>query len=112
MLLILYYQSCLHGFRAAISEFGSLRKTLEKLAAETDAEHKIHADVATKLFEQSSKLSEFRERYGHKVVTFHQKVKPLLYSLSYAKACNGWRGPSPRLSAWATQSLTTLGLFA
>ena len=25
------------------------------------------------------------------------------YSPYYAEACNEWRGPSPRLSAWATQ---------
>ena len=30
-------------------------------------------------------------------------VKFLLYSRYYAEACNEWRGPSPRLSAWATQ---------
>ena len=31
------------------------------------------------------------------------KIKSSLYSLEYAEACNEWRGPSPRLSAWATQ---------
>ena len=31
------------------------------------------------------------------------KIKSSLYSLYYAEACNEWRGPSPRLSAWATQ---------
>ena len=30
-------------------------------------------------------------------------VKSSLYSLYYAEACNELRGPSPRLSAWATQ---------
>ena len=33
----------------------------------------------------------------------NQKIKSLLYSLYYAEACNELRGPSPRLSAWATQ---------
>ena len=33
----------------------------------------------------------------------NQKIKPSLYSPYYAEACNEWRGPSPRLSAWATQ---------
>ena len=31
------------------------------------------------------------------------KIKSSLYSRYYAEACNEWRGPSPRLSAWATQ---------
>ena len=31
------------------------------------------------------------------------KIKSLLYSRYYAEACNEWRGPSPRLSAWTTQ---------
>ena len=33
----------------------------------------------------------------------NQKIKSSLYSPHYAEACNEWRGPSPRLSAWATQ---------
>ena len=32
-----------------------------------------------------------------------QKIKSSLYSPYYAEACNELRGPSPRLSAWATQ---------
>ena len=32
-----------------------------------------------------------------------KKIKSSLYSPYYAKACNEVRGPSPRLSAWATQ---------
>ena len=32
----------------------------------------------------------------------HQ-IKSSLYSPYYAEACNELRGPSPRLSAWATQ---------
>ena len=32
-----------------------------------------------------------------------QKIKSSLYSPHYAEACNELRGPSPRLSAWATQ---------
>ena len=31
------------------------------------------------------------------------KIKSLLYSRYYAEACKEWRGPSSRLSAWATQ---------
>ena len=35
---------------------------------------------------------------------FHQiKIKSSLYSRFYAEAGNELRGPSPRLSAWATQ---------
>ena len=32
-----------------------------------------------------------------------KKIKSSLYSPYYAEACNELRGPSPRLSAWATQ---------
>ena len=32
-----------------------------------------------------------------------KKIKSSLYSPCYAEACNELRGPSPRLSAWATQ---------
>ena len=32
-----------------------------------------------------------------------KKIKSSLYSPHYAEACNELRGPSPRLSAWATQ---------
>ena len=31
------------------------------------------------------------------------KIKSSFHSYYYAEACNKWRGPSPRLSAWATQ---------
>ena len=31
------------------------------------------------------------------------KIKSSLYSQYYAESCDEWRGPSPRLSAWATQ---------
>ena len=31
------------------------------------------------------------------------QIKSSLYSPNYAEACNELRGPSPRLSAWATQ---------
>ena len=31
------------------------------------------------------------------------KIKSSLYSRYYADACNEYRGPSPRLSTWATQ---------
>ena len=31
------------------------------------------------------------------------QIKSSLYSSYYAEACNELRGPSPRLSAWATQ---------
>ena len=35
--------------------------------------------------------------------TIKSKIKSSLYSPYYAEACNELRGPSPRLSAWATQ---------
>ena len=31
------------------------------------------------------------------------EIKSSLYSRYCAEACSEWRGPSPRLSAWATQ---------
>ena len=34
---------------------------------------------------------------------FLKKIKSSLYSRYYAEACNEWRGPSPQLSAWASQ---------
>ena len=37
------------------------------------------------------------------VAFFKSKIKSSLYSSYYAEACNELRGPSPRLSAWATQ---------
>ena len=37
-------------------------------------------------------------------------IKCPLYS-HCAEACNEWRDPSPRLSAWATQSDNKVGLF-
>ena len=36
-------------------------------------------------------------------VMFPTQIKSSLYSPYYAEACNELRGPSPRLSAWATQ---------
>ena len=41
----------------------------------------------------------------HAVYSFpkKKKKKALLYSRYYAKACDEWQGPYPRLSAWATQ---------
>ena len=35
--------------------------------------------------------------------TKKNQIKSSLYSPYYAEACNELRGPSPRLSAWATQ---------
>ena len=37
------------------------------------------------------------------IITLKSKIKSSLYSPYYAEACNELRGPSPRLSAWATQ---------
>ena len=40
---------------------------------------------------------------GYFVYPTSNQIKSSLYSRYYAKACNELRGPSPRLSAWATQ---------
>ena len=37
------------------------------------------------------------------VFFYQNQIKSSLYSPYYAEACNELRGPSPRLSAWATQ---------
>ena len=41
-----------------------------------------------------------------------QNIKSSLYLPYYAEACNEWRGPSPRLSAWATQLRTNVATVA
>ena len=41
--------------------------------------------------------------YGKIVMQNQIKIKSSLYSSYCAEACNELRGPSPRLSAWATQ---------
>ena len=38
-----------------------------------------------------------------KLLCTSNQIKSLLYSRYYAEVCNEWWGPSPRLSAWATQ---------
>ena len=40
---------------------------------------------------------------GELEASSNQKIKSSLYSPHYAETCNELRGPSPRLSAWATQ---------
>ena len=40
---------------------------------------------------------------SHMQSEYQIKIKSSLYSPHYAEACNELRGPSPRLSAWATQ---------
>ena len=43
----------------------------------------------------------------------HQnQIKSSLYSPYYAEACNELRGPSPRLSAWATQLRRSVATMA
>ena len=42
-------------------------------------------------------------RIGLGIDAVSNQIKSSLYSRCYAEACNEWRGPSPRLSAWATQ---------
>ena len=42
-------------------------------------------------------------RYNAYTKSKFKKIKSSLYSSYYAEACNELRGPSPRLSAWATQ---------
>ena len=37
------------------------------------------------------------------ILTNQKKMKSSLYSPNYAEAYDEFRGPSPRLSAWATQ---------
>ena len=44
--------------------------------------------------------------------TFHTKIKSSLYSRYYAEAHNQWRGPSPRLSAKATQHQRNVAALA
>ena len=41
-----------------------------------------------------------------------QKIKTSLYSPYHAQACNYWRGPPPRRSAWATQLRTNVATVA
>ena len=41
--------------------------------------------------------------YSHDEPRAKNQIKSSLYSPYYAEACNELRGPSPRLSAWATQ---------
>ena len=42
--------------------------------------------------------------FSEKVIWFNfLKIKSSLYSRYYVKACNDWRGPTTRLSVWATQ---------
>ena len=40
------------------------------------------------------------------------KIKSSLYSPYYAEACNKLRGPSPQLSAWATQLQRNVAMVA
>ena len=37
------------------------------------------------------------------LILYENQIKSSLYSSYYVEACNELRGPSPRLSAWATQ---------
>ena len=41
--------------------------------------------------------------YHINVTGIKYHIQSSLYSRYYAEACEEWRGPSPRLSAWATQ---------
>ena len=41
-----------------------------------------------------------------------QKLKSSLYSPYYAQACNEWRSPPTRRSAWATQLRTNVATVA
>ena len=41
-----------------------------------------------------------------------QKIKSSLYSPYYAQACNEWRNPPPRRTAWATQLRTNVATVA
>ena len=42
-------------------------------------------------------------RVWYSRVAIVTKIKSSLHSRYYAEACNEWREPSPRLSAWAAQ---------
>ena len=43
-------------------------------------------------------------KVGFELQSAHMlQIKSSLYSRHYAEACNEWRGPSTRRSAWATQ---------
>ena len=52
-----------------------------------------HTGILNKLNKYSTML----------LITNQNQIKSSLYSPYYAEACNELRGPSPRLSAWATQ---------
>ena len=54
-----------------------------------------------------------RSGYFYVFVTFVSfKSKSSLYSRHFAEACNEWRGPSLRLSAWTTQQRTNVATVA
>ena len=59
--------------------------------------------IATKSFSLMKNLHTAQKGYSvyWKKPTPYRK-KSSLYSRYYAKACNQWRDPSPRLSAWTT----------
>ena len=48
-------------------------------------------------------ISQNKVKILHKVKICQNQTKSSLHSPHYAQACNELRGPSPRLSAWATQ---------
>ena len=62
-------------------------------------------ELGTKFFVPDNSSSKVRLTMRPLVKTFKSKnqIKFSLYSPYYAEACNELRGPSPRLSAWATQ---------
>ena len=63
------------------------------------AEHSTNSVFPTSTLSTSSgKEVKLGSAEKHK-----NKIKPSLYSPYYSESCNEWRGPSPRLSAWATQ---------
>ena len=55
--------------------------------------------------ERSPKLAKFWNYSNLSVLILikSNQIKSSLYSPYYAETCNEWRGPSLRLSAWATQ---------
>ena len=78
---------------------------------ETNArnQRKVHEDIRLALSNTKPQISKSAVRLQSQPL--HQ-IKSSLYSPYYAKACNELRGPSPRLSAWASQLLRNVATVA
>ena len=89
--------------------FGGTSKFSSTTLPKVHLPHHHHQSTTSSLLPGILKTNMLQPKTLHKSKIKVTQIKSSSYSRFYAKACNEWRDPSKRLSAWTTQFRRNVG---